>query len=164
MKVALFAFSIVLAVPATAAVPETSNPQIDFAGHARLVADVGRERPKRLLSLAEFKAMAAKGITILDARSAWAFKAGHIAGAVNLPLTDFTPEDVARVLGDPEKPVLIYCNNNFRNRRPPVALKSAPAAVNIQTAVALAAYGYGNVWELGEVIDFDDPAVEWVKG
>lgn len=164
MKVALCALSLALAAPAFGAVPESANPQIDFAGHARLVADVGKERPKRLLSLAEFKAMAAKGVTILDARSAWAYKAGHIEGAVSLPLTDFTPEDVQQVLGDPKKPVLIYCNNNFKNRVRPVALKSAPAAVNIQTSVALAAYGYTNVWELGEVIDFDDPAVGWVKG
>lgn len=163
MKVALFACSLALAAPGFAAVDISANPQIDFAGHERLTREVGAERPKRLLSLAEFKAMAAKGVTILDARSAWAYKAGHIHGAVSLPLTDFTPEDVARVLGDPAKPVLIYCNNNFSNRKRPVALKSAPAAVNIQTSVALAAYGYRNVWELGEVIDFNDPKVGWVK-
>lgn len=163
MKVALFACSLVLAAPAFAAVDISANPQIDYAAHERLVREVGIERPKRLLSLAEFKEMAVKGITILDARSAWAYNAGHIEGAVNLPLTDFTPEDVARVLGDPAKPVLIYCNNNFANRKPPVALKSGPAAVNIQTSVALAAYGYKNVWELGEVIDFNDPKVGWVK-
>jgi phage shock protein E len=164
MRKLVFVLGLALAASAPAAVSESANPQIDFTGHAKLVADVGKERPKRLLSLAEFKAMAAKGVTVLDARSAWAYKAGHIKGAVNLPLTDFTPEDVARVLGDPKKPVLIYCNNNFKNRRPPVMLKSGPAAVNIQTSVALAAYGYTNVWELGEVIDFDDPAVGWVKG
>ncbi len=164
MKVAFFALSLALASPAFARVDISANPQIDYAAHQKLVSEVGKQRPKRLLSLAEFKAMAAKGVTILDARSAWAYRAGHIDGAVNLPLTDFTPEDVARVLGDPTKPVLIYCNNNFKNRRPPVALKSGPAAVNIQTSVALAAYGYKNVWELGEVIDLEDPAVGWIKG
>lgn len=164
MRVAFFVLSLAVSAPAFAAVDISANPQIDYAGHERLVREVGMERPKRLLSLAEFKAMAAKGITVLDARSAWAYQAGHIDGAVNLPLTDFTPEDVARVLGDPAKPVLIYCNNNFSNRKRPVALKSGPAAVNIQTSVALAAYGYKNVWELGEVIDFNDPEVGWVKG
>lgn len=163
MKICLFASALALAAPALAVVPEAANPQIDYAGHTRLVSEVGARRPKRLLSLAEFRAMAAQGAIILDARSAWAYKEGHIKGAVSLPLTDFTPEDVARVLGDPKGPVLIYCSNNFADRKRPVALKSAPVAVNIQTAVALAGYGYRNVYELGEVVKMADPAVAWVS-
>ena len=43
-------------------------------------------------------------------------------------------------------------------------LKARPLALNIQTFINLVGYGYGNVWELDEVIDFNDPKVKWVKG
>ena len=59
--------------------------------------------------------------------------------------------------------MLIYCNNNFSNDRPPVMLKSAAVSLNIQTYINLAAYGYRTVYELGETVDFDDPKVGWVK-
>jgi hypothetical protein len=58
--------------------------------------------------------------------------------------------------------ILIYCNNNFSNRRRPVPIKAAPLALNIQTFINLVGYGYANVWELADVVDFTDPAVEWV--
>src|SRR3546814_4676551 len=49
-----------------------------------------------------------------------AFQRGHIKGAVNLPLTDFTAESLAEVIGrDPNRPILIYCNNNFSNHQSP---------------------------------------------
>lgn len=139
------------------------NPQIDFPGFERLAHAVKPVRAKRLISLAEFNAMAEKAI-ILDARSADAFAQGHIDGAINLPLTDFTADALAAALPDAKRPILIYCNNNFSNNKAPVALKSAPVSLNIQTFINLAAYGYRNVYELGEVVDFDDPAVGWVKG
>jgi len=44
-----------------------------------------------------------------------------------------------------------------------VALKAAPVSLNIQTFINLAAYGYKNVYELGEIVDFSDPKVGWVK-
>ena len=65
---------------------------------------------------------------------------------------------------DAGRPILIYCNNNFRNDRAPVPMKAAPLALNIQTFINLVGYGYPNVWELADVVDFDDPAVGWVKG
>jgi phage shock protein E len=100
---------------------------------------------------------------ILDARSESAFAAGHIDGAVNLPLTDFTAASLRRVIGRRDRPILIYCNNNFRNDAAPVMLKARPLALNIQTFINLVGYGYRNVRELNEVIDFNDPAVHWVR-
>ncbi|WP_260583888.1 rhodanese-like domain-containing protein [Sphingopyxis sp. PET50] len=113
-----------------------------------------------------FKAEAAKpGTLLLDARSKDAFQRGHIAGAVNLPLTDFTAESLAAVIGDdPNRPILIYCNNNFSNNRSPVPVKSRQLALNIQTFINLVGYGYPNVWELADIVDFNDPKVGWVKG
>jgi phage shock protein E len=147
-----------LATPLVAA-----SPPIDYPGFERLTRDVKPMRAKRLVSLAGFNAMAQKkGAIILDARSANAFAAGHIDGALNLPLTDFTADALAAALPDPKRPILIYCNNNFSNDRPPVALKVAAVSLNIQTFINLAAYGYHNVYELGDVVDFDDPKVRWV--
>jgi len=142
-----------------------ANPQIDYAGFARLTTDVRQLRAKRLIPLARFQAMAKeKGTLILDARSADKFAAGHIAGAINLPLTDFTAEALADLIGpDRDRRILIYCNNNFSNHAMPVPLKSAPLALNIQTFINLVGYGYSNVWELRDVVDFDDPKVEWVS-
>jgi rhodanese-related sulfurtransferase len=145
--------------------PPPANPQIDYQGFQRLAARVSPERAKRRVALARFKQMAATGeAIILDARSADAFARGHIAGAINLPLTDFTAPALAAALPDRNRPVLIYCNNNFSNDRPPVMLKAAAVSLNIQTYINLAAYGYRNVYELGETVDFDDPKVSWVKG
>jgi phage shock protein E len=159
----LTALALSMAVPNDPA--PRANPQIDYAGFATLTRDVRSLRAKRLLDFDAFQAKAAeKGALILDARSADKFAAGHIEGAVNLPLTDFTAEALAEVIGKNRgRPILIYCNNNFSNHRAPVALKSAPLALNIQTFINLVGYGYANVWELRDVVDFDDPKVGWVK-
>lgn len=141
-----------------------ANPQIDYPGFARLTRDVRELRAKRLLPFVRFQALAAKkDVLLLDARSKDAFARGHIAGAINLPLTDFTADSLAAAIGpNRDRPILIYCNNNFSNHRPPVPLKSAPLALNIQTFINLVGYGYANVWELSDVVDFDDPGVGWV--
>jgi phage shock protein E len=142
-----------------------ANPQIDYRGFQRLAAEVQPYRQARLVDWAAFSAMAARpGTLILDARSESAFARGHIAGAVNLPLTDFTAQSLARTIGRRDRPILIYCNNNFRNDIAPVMLKSVQLALNIQTFINLYGYGYRNVRELNAVIDFNDPAVHWVRG
>ena len=154
-----------LAALAVAAVPAygADNPQFDYAGFNRLVEELGPVREKHLLAWPEFARRArAKGAILLDARSASAFARGHLKGAVNLPFSDFTPEALREVLGDdPNRPIFIYCNNNFTDHRAPVALKAAPLALNIPTFVNLHGYGYSNVWELADVIGTGDPGVDW---
>jgi hypothetical protein len=142
------------------------NPQIDFAGFRRLATEVEPYRQTRLVDWAEFDRLRGRrGVLILDARSEPAFRRGHIAGAVNLPFTDFTAESLAQVIGrDRNRSILIYCNNNFSNNRQPVMLKSVQLALNIQTFINLVGYGYRNVRELNDVIDFNNPAVRWVRG
>lgn len=153
---------LLVSTAATAAPPR--NPLIDYAGFRSLTGKVDPERRKRLVSLAQFKAMAARpGTLVLDARSANAFAAGHIAGAVNLPFTDFTANSLAAAIGpDKRRPILIYCNNNFSNNVAPVRAKAVALALNIQTFINLVGYGYPNVWELNQVVDFTDPQVGWV--
>ena len=140
------------------------NPLIDYPGFVELAGKVGEYRETRRLPWDEFAARAlADGAILLDARSETAFAQGHIAGAINLPLPDFTADRLAEVLGpDKGRPVYIYCNNNFADDRPPVVTKKLELALNIPTFINLVGYGYENVWELGEVIRTDGPGVNWV--
>ncbi|MEQ1617813.1 MAG: rhodanese-like domain-containing protein [Terricaulis sp.] len=145
--------------------PAPSVAQIDYQGFRGLAAEVEIYRAGRLVGLGEFQRMAGEAHTlILDARSADAYAEGHIEGAVNLPFTDFTDQSLASALGDPGLRILIYCNNNFSNNARPVVLKRVELALNIQSFINLYGYGYRNVYELGDVVDFNDPAVRWVRG
>jgi len=150
---------------ATAKEPPRANPQIDYAGFAALTGDVAAYREGRRVPLAAFQRMAQEhGTIILDARSADAYRQGHIDGAVNLPFTDFTDESLAAVLGpDRNRRILIYCNNNFSNDAQPVMVKSVRLALNIPTFINLYGYGYPNIYELADIVDFNDPAVGWVR-
>ena len=158
------------AAPAPAAQParqgvQRDNPQIDYPGFQRLAAQVRPYRQTRLINWAEFDRLRGqRNVLILDARSEAAFRRGHIDGAVNLPLPDFNAASLRRVIGRSDRPVIIYCNNNFSNNREPVMTKMLPLALNIQTFINLVGYGYRNVRELNDVIDFNDPRVRWVTG
>jgi phage shock protein E len=151
------------ALPAFAAEP-AENPQIDYPGFVALAGKVEAYREKRRLGWEEFAARArADGAILLDARSETAFAQGHIEGAINLPLPDFTAERLAEVLGpDKGRPVYIYCNNNFADDRVPVVTKKVELALNIPTFINLYGYGYENVWELADVIGTDGPGVNWI--
>jgi rhodanese-related sulfurtransferase len=143
----------------------TTQAQVDYPAFASLTDDVAAYRQSRLITLEQFQAMAREGDTlILDARSPAAYARGHIEGAVNVSFTDFTAQYLREQIGDPNRRILIYCNNNFANNAAPVVLKSAPLALNIPTFINLYGYGYRNVYELGDVVDSNDPAVHWVRG
>jgi phage shock protein E len=163
------ALAIAAATPAPAVPVEAPapllNPQIDYDGYRTLIEEVQPYRRARLLDWEAFIAAAGEpGVLLLDARSAEQFAAGHIQGAVNVPLPEFSDERLAEVIGRADRPILIYCNNNFRNDRPPVMLKSGRLALNLSTFTHLYGYGYRNVRELNDVMDFNDPKVKWVKG
>jgi hypothetical protein len=161
--------ALAAAAPLAAAQPNQpllrDNPQIDYAGFRRLAGEVQPYRQTRLVTWAEFERMRGqRGVLILDARSERAYRAGHIRGAVNLPLPDFNAASLARVVGRSDRPILIYCNNNFSNNAEPVITKVRPLALNIQTFIHLVGYGYRNVRELNEVVDFNEPRIRWVRG
>ncbi|KRA79780.1 hypothetical protein ASD76_17350 [Altererythrobacter sp. Root672] len=142
-----------------------ANPQVDYEGFVELAGRLGEYREGRRLGWQEFARRAQHdGAILLDARSESAFAAGHLDGAINLPLPDFTAERLAEVLGpDQGRPVYIYCNNNFADDRPPVVVKKVELALNIPTFINLVGYGYANVWELADVIRTDGPGVNWVS-
>lgn len=165
-KTLLFAaVALVLTTPAFAQKPRPSTKaQIDYPAFAQLTDTVQSYRQSRLIDLPTFQRMAGEANTIiLDARSATAYAEGHLRGAINLPFTDFTAQSLSQTLRDPNVRILIYCNNNFANNARPVMLKAAPLALNISTFINLVGYGYRNVYELSDVIDFNDPAVDWVR-
>ena len=141
-----------------------TSAQINYSGFRDLTREVEAYRENRLVTLADFQRMAREPNTIvLDARSAGAYADGHIDGAINLPFTDFTDQSLSGALRDPNVRILIYCNNNFSNNAQPVVLKRVELALNIQTFINLYGYGYRNVYELGDIVDFNDPAVGWVR-
>lgn len=138
----------------SAAAPKIPNELIDYPKYLQIARDVQPVRAKRRLTEEQFAAMAAEpGTVVLDARSADKFRLRHIKGAVSLPFTNFTEESLAKALPQKTMRVLIYCNNNFRGAPVSLAAKSPPASLNISTFVALATYGYTNVYELGPLLD-----------
>lgn len=142
--------------------PKGTNSQIDYPGFLELTEKLTEYRAQRLISLDQFvEATKQQDAIILDTRSAAAFAQGHIEGAINIPFSDFTEEKLTRILGDKARPILIYCNNNFRDDIPPVVLKRAPLALNIPTFINLYGYGYQNIYELDGVTHIADPRVRW---
>lgn len=144
---------------------ETTERTIDFDAFVTATAEVNAARADRLLPLEEFLAMARNGeAVLLDTRSRAAFESLHLAGSVHLNFADFTKESLARVLGDPSRPVLIYCNNNFTDDAEPLLTKMPAGALNIPTFVTLWIYGYRNVYELADLLDSGDPRLELASG
>ena len=86
-----------LALPADA---KPRNPLIDYPGFVELAGTVAAYRETRLLPWEEFARQAlADGAILLDARSETAFAQGHLDGAINLPLPDFTAERLSQACG-----------------------------------------------------------------
>lgn len=163
-RIVVATLPLALACLAAPAMAQERNPLIDYDGFTELALSLGDVRAAHRLPLDEFFIRARQeNAILLDARSEAAFAMGHIDGAVNLPLPDFTDAALAEVLGpDRTRPIYIYCNNNFSDNAAPVVTKRARLALNIATFINLHGYGYANVWELADVIETTDPAVPWV--
>jgi hypothetical protein len=153
---------------------------VSFDDFKQLVAEVEGHRAVRMIDLDTFLRMSREeGVIVLDARSAFRFERIRIKGAKSLPFTDFTQENLAKMIPDPKTKILIYCNNNFDGNQVdfrskmavprPKAEKSQVAqqekprmlALNIPTYINLYGYGYRNVYELNELVGVRDPRVEF---
>jgi hypothetical protein len=146
--------SLLLLAPLAQAAEPIRNPLIDYAAFRKIAAEVQPVREQRRITEEQFAAMSAeRGTIVLDARSADKYAMRHIRGAVSLPFTDFTAESLARVIPAKDTRILIYCNNNFLGAPRSLASKGAPASLNISTYIALATYGYTNIYELGPLLD-----------
>ena len=130
------------------------NELIDYPKYLKIAREVQPLREKRRLTEEQFATMAAEpGTIVLDARSADKFTLRHIHGAISLPFTDFTADALAKVIPEKTTRVLIYCNNNFLGAPVSLARKKMEASLNISTYIALATYGYTNIYELGPLLD-----------
>jgi phage shock protein E len=163
----LAALALACSAPVCATAPV--NPLIDYPSFEEMVRDIGPIREAHRHGWDEFRDAAnSDGAILLDTRSASNFARGHIAGAVDLPFSEFTDAKLASVLGqDTSRPVYIfyiYCNNNFYDNVAPVMTKRALLALNIPTFINLHGYGYTNVWEPADVLSIEDERVGWASG
>ncbi len=130
------------------------NRLIDYAAFQKQVKEVGQWREGHRLTEEQFvEASRQRDTIILDARSKDKYALLHIEGAINLPLTDFTAAELARVIPTKATRIVIYCNNNFLDSPRAFATKAAPASLNLYTFNNLVSYGYTNVYELGPLLD-----------
>jgi len=197
------------------------SPFVDYGAFEQLTAEVKQLRKDRLLSIDEFiEASKDPNTIILDTRADSLYKRKHIKGAVHLEFSDFTMENLAKVIPSNATRVLIYCNNNFytptfyidqasfvtkgvsprqiemqlqmaalakqpkkgktaatpKNTVPvkPVTItpftqrasdlggqKPLTLALNIPTFINLVGYGYTNVYELADLVNIQDPRLEF---
>lgn len=171
-------FLVTTAMAQTAPYPKA---KVSFEDFKHLVSEVEAHRASRLVSLNTFLKMSREpGVIILDTRSAFRFERIHVQGAKHLSFTDFTQENLGKVIPTFETKVLIYCNNNFDGNPNDFATKVAlprprPAgavatqlaaqakpimlALNIPTYINLFGYGYRNVYELDEFVKVTDPRI-----
>ncbi|TCD22054.1 rhodanese-like domain-containing protein [Pedobacter psychrodurus] len=145
---------------------------VDFDAYEKLIPEVKAHRKSKLLDLPTFLKMAEeKGTVILDTRSDSLFKRKHVKGAIHLNFSDFTQQNLLRIIPDADTKILIYCNNNFIDDQAnfaskvviPVLIKKKIApislALNIPTYINLYGYGYRNVYELSELVSTRDKRI-----
>lgn len=152
---------------------------VDYDDFKNLVLDLEKNRAERLVSLDVFLEMAkGENTVILDTRSDFRFNRKHLKGAIHLDFTDFTQENLLKLIPDTNTKILIYCNNNFNGdpidfaskmAKPAASLetqilsnrKPVMLALNIPTHINLYGYGYKNIYELDELVNVNDPRVKF---
>ena len=174
-----------LTLVATCLAQEQPYPRakVSFDDFKQLVAEVEAHRAQRLVDLESFLRMSREPDTIiLDTRSTFRYERIHLRGARHLSFTDFTQENLGRVVPAFDTRILIYCNNNFEGNPTDFASKVATPqsmsgrvitaqfnaqakplmmALNIPTYINLYGYGYQHVYELHELVDVNDPRLAW---
>jgi hypothetical protein len=179
----ILAILMLLLISQSAIAQNTSYPKskVNFDDFKNLVAEVEPHRASRLIDFDTFLKMSADpGVVILDSRSTFRFERIHLRGAKHLSFTDFTQENLGKLIPNQETTILIYCNNNFEGDRIDFASKIATPrtnagrvitaqfnvqakplmmALNVPTYINLYGYGYHNVYELNELVKVTDPRV-----
>ncbi|SHG55002.1 rhodanese-like domain-containing protein [Pedobacter caeni] len=150
-----------------------------YSDFKNLVTEIEKHRARNLLDLNAFLKMSKeKNVVILDSRSDYRYNRIHLKGAIHLDFTDFTQENLWKLIPDPQTKILIYCNNNFSGDQTDFASKmSKPMnkiesqilsnrkpimlALNIPTYINLYGYGYKNVYELDELVSVNDKRIKF---
>ncbi len=91
-------------------------------------------RALRRVKPEEARTLVAKGARLLDVRSAGEFGAGHLPGAVNVPLSELSSR--LSEVGPKDRPIVVYCRSGAR---------SASAAGILRKA------GFSSVHDLGPI-------------
>ena len=89
---------------------------------------INQEKAKEMMDTQE--------VIVLDVREQDEFDAGHIAGAVLLPVGTITKETAGAVIPEPDSIVLVYCRSGNRSKT---------------ASTALADLGYTNIYEFGGI-------------
>jgi len=90
------------------------SPLVNFDDYLKLAQEVQVYRSDRLVNLNRFNELAADPtVVVLDTRSDSAYMAKHVKGAIHLNFSDFTQENLAKLIPNRNTVILIYCNNNF---------------------------------------------------
>ena len=104
--------------------------------------------PFREVDAAEAVALAREGITVIDVREPSEWDAGHVDGAVLLPLAE-VPDRITSVVPDRDAPLLLHCAVGARSAR---------------AAAALTQMGYTNVVNLkGPIGRWQELGGAWVE-
>ncbi len=183
MKSRLFSVSFILLAANMGLAQDMNYPKakVSFEDFKGLVAEVETHRASRLIDLNTFLKMSKEeGVIILDSRSDFRFDRIHVKGAKHLAFTDYTQDNLKKVVPNPETKILIYCNNNFDGNQKDFATKAAVPrpksdkvaatqfaaqakplmmALNIPTYINLYGYGYRSVYELNELVKVSDPRI-----
>lgn len=115
MRFLIFLF---LASIATTTIAQTEtasgSPLVNFDDYLKLAQEVQLYRADRLVTLDRFNELSADPtVVILDTRSDSAYNAMHVKGALHLNFSDFTQDNLAKLIPNRNTVILIYCNNNF---------------------------------------------------
>jgi len=185
MKLRIVAVLIMMLVANAGLAQKTNYPKakVSFDDFKGIVAEVESHRAARLIDLNTFLKMSKEeGVIVLDSRSDFRFDRIHLKGANHLAFTDFTQDNLKKLIPDPETKILIYCNNNFDGNQTDFATKAfvprpksdktvanqfaAQAkprmmALNIPTYINLYGYGYSNVYELNELVKVSDLRIKF---
>jgi rhodanese-related sulfurtransferase len=98
----------------------------------------GKARAHREIGPAELAAMLKDGTALLvDVREPDEFVAGHIAGAINLPLSDFAPDKVPDAGG---KTVVLQCAGGKRSGMALERCGAAQSAIDTHLAGGIGAW------------------------
>lgn len=80
-------------------------------------------------------------VPVIDVRTPEEFAAGHIPGAINVPLDDIET-DIASVIGDKNDPFALYCRSGNRSGQALTVLQDA---------------GYTTMVNLGGIMNYSGP-------
>lgn len=115
MRFLVFLFVASIATTAVAQTETASgSPLVNFDDYLKLAQEVQLYRADRLVTLDRFNELSTDPtVVILDTRSDSAYNAMHVKGALHLNFSDFTQDNLAKLIPNRNTVILIYCNNNF---------------------------------------------------